>query len=81
MNFNEICNNELYASLKELQSNPKYQCLIIYNQKTYYQYSVCEKENIIYVYDNKGDSFSMDLNYFVKCVSDKIIEINVIERI
>lgn len=81
MNFNEICNNKLYASLNELQNNPKYKYSIIYNQKTYYQYSICEKENRIYVYDNQGGSFSMDLNRFVKCVNDKIIEINVIERI
>ena len=81
MNFIEICNNDLYAGLKELQCNPKYQCLILYNQKTYSRYSLCEKENIIYVYDNQGDSFSMDLNCFVKYVNDKLIEINVTKRI
>ena len=80
MDFNEICNNNLYVSLKELQSHPKYQCSILYNQKTYYQYSIFEKENRIYVYDNQNCVFSMDLNCFVKYVNDRIIEIKVIER-
>ena len=80
MNFIEICNNSLYAGLKELQGNSKYQYSIFCNEKIYTKYSVREKDNRIDIYDNQGDSFSMDLNDFVKCVQDKTIIINVTER-
>ena len=80
MDFIEICNNGVYAGLSALQDNPKYQYSISYSKKTYTKYSICEKDNRIDVYNDQGDSFSMDLNDFVKCVQSKIIIITLAER-
>ena len=81
MDFIEFCNNSLYAGLKALQDNPKYQYLIFYNGIACTNYFICEKENRIYISNNQKYAFGMDLNDFVKNVQDNIIEIKVIERI
>lgn len=75
--FEEYCNNDLYADLEELQNNPDYQCSIRYNGKTYTGFSISKERNEICIFNDQGDSYSMDLNDFVEYVRKGEIKMNV----
>ena len=78
--FEEYCNNALYAGLEELQNNPDYQCSIKYNGKIYTGFSISQDRNEICIFNDQGDSYTMDLNDFVNKVRDNQISINVTKR-